>query len=199
MTISIALGIGGLALAAGIAYALSRSDESKSKSPLATAVSALPVSTVSVLIEELQIATFPAFAAVEAVRFQGARPSNYSTASKAALKKKLTQAVEDLSGAIQHLRLYNALELTEFERKPEQILEDMRTASAQESGYVSTLAGIMEYQLSPPEREELARIRTQQIVSRNRRVLLDLTAAEGVLKQGRDLLELLAKSQTQAA
>lgn len=199
MTISIALGIGALALAAGIAYALSRGDESKSKSPVEKAVSALPVSTVSVLIEELQIATFPAFAAVEAVRYQGARPSDYSTASKAELKRKLTQAVEDLSGAIQHLRHYNALELAEFERKPEQVHEDMRAASADESGIISTIAGAVVFPLSPPEREEIARIRTQQIVSRNRRVLLNLAAAEAVLKQGRDLLDLLAKSQTQAA
>ena len=63
----------------------------------------------------------------------------------------------------------------------------------------STIAGAVVFPLSPPEREEIARMRTQQIVSRNRRVLLNLAAAEAVLKQGRDLLDLLAKSQTQAA
>jgi len=186
---SIALGIAACAaIAVGIAYVLSRREESQSKSPLEQAVKALPTSIVSVLTEELQIATYPAFAAVEAVRFQGARPSNYSTTSKNELKQKLTRAVEDLSGAIQYVRLYNALELTEFERKPEQVLHDMRESSADARGVLPTLAGIMEYQLSPPEREELARVKTQQIVSRNRRVLLDLAAAETVLKQGRDLL-----------
>lgn len=199
MTISIALGVGALALAAGIAYAFSGRDESQSSSPLEKAVKALPVNTVSVLTGELQIAAYPAFAAVEAVRHQGARPGNFATASRSELTQKLTRAVEDLSGAIQYLRLYNALELTECERKPEQVLQDMRAASANESGFVSTLAGIMEYQLSPPEREELARMRTQQIVSRNRRVLLDLAAAEAVLKEGRDLLALLAGNNPKAA
>ncbi len=195
MSTTIALGIAGLAIAAGVAIALWRRPEPQSKSPLAAAVQALPTSLVSVLVDELHIAAYPAYAAMEAVRFQGSRPSSYSTASKAELKQKLVRAVEELSSGIQYIKLYNALELAELARKPEEVLHAVRNSRDEEKGFLPSLAGIMEYQLSPLERDELDRSKTQQILTSNRRILLDLAAAEVICKQGQDLLARLASDK----
>jgi hypothetical protein len=195
MTTTIALGIAGLAIAAGVAIALWRRPESQSQSPLAAAVQALPTSLVTVLVEEMHIAAYPAYAAIEAVRFQGSRPSNYSTASKAELQQKLARAVEELSGGIQYIKLYSALELAELARKPEQVLQEVRNSRDEETGFLPSLAGIMEYQLSPIERDELDRTKAQQILSHNRRILLDLAAAEAICKQGQELLARLASDK----
>ncbi|MBP7860989.1 hypothetical protein KA183_04850 [bacterium] len=195
MTNTIALGIAGLAIVAGVAIALYRRPSSQSQSPLAAAVQALPTSLVTVLMEEMHIAAYPAYAAMEAVRFQGSRPSNYSTASKAELQQKLARAVEELSGGIQYIKLYSALELAELKRKPEQVLHEVRNSRDEEKGFLPSLAGIMEYQLSPLERDELDRSKTQQILLRNRRIVLDLAAAETICKQGQELLARLASDK----
>lgn len=198
MTMSIALGIGAGTIVAGIALAV-QARKPQSKSPFRGALDGLATAQVQELMNEVQIAAYPAYAAVEAVRHQGSRSSRYSKMSASQLQKELARALEELSGGIQYIRLYNALELTELGRTPEQILAWVRSTRGDSKNLLDRLAGIWENQLSPLERDKLDRSKAQQILCQNRGLLGEFAAAEAILKQGQDLLALLAKSPKKAA
>lgn len=198
MTMSIALGIGAGTIVAGIALAV-QARKPQSKSPFRVALDGLATAKVQELMNEVQIAAYPGYAAVEAVRHQGSRSNRYSKMSASQLQKELARALEELSGGIQYIRLYNALELTELGRTPEQILAWVRSTRGDSKNLLDRLAGIWENQLSPLERNKIDRSRAHQILCQNRGLLGEFAAAEALLKQGQDLLALLAKSQAQAA
>ena len=198
MTMSIALAIGAGSVVAGITL-VTRARKPQGKSPFREALDGLATAKVQELMNELQIAAYPGYAAVEAVRHQGSRSSRYAKMSASQLQKELAFALEELSGGIQYIRLYNALELNELGRTPEQILALVRSTRGDSKNLLDRLAGIWENQLSPLERDKLDRSKVQQTLCQNRGLLGEFAAAEAILKQGQDLLALLAKSPKKAA